>query len=151
MDVHSVVDRLRESGQRLTPQRLAIFRALAASGEHPSAQMLYEELREAYPMISLATVYSTLELLKEMGEIVEVGFSDEGRRYEPNLYPHVNLVCVKCGKIRDFEAVALSSVEQAVADGSGYQIHGSRIECYGLCPECRRGPARSRPHEHLES
>lgn len=138
MDVDFVVDRLRESGHRLTPQRLAIFRALAASAEHPSAQMLYDELRDAYPMISLATVYSTLELLKDMGEIVEVGFSDEGRRYEPNLHPHVNLVCVECGRIQDFEAVAMSPVEQAVATGSGYRIHGSRVEYYGLCPDCRR-------------
>lgn len=138
MDVEAVVNRLRESGHRLTPQRLAIFKALAASVDHPSAQMLYEELRKAYPMISLATVYSTLELLKEMGEIVEVGFSDEGRRYEPNLHPHVNLVCVECGKIRDFEVMAMSPVEQAVADESGYQIHGSRVEYYGLCPDCRQ-------------
>ncbi|RME47416.1 MAG: transcriptional repressor [Chloroflexi bacterium] len=138
MDVDAVVNRLRESGYRLTPQRLAIFRALAASREHPSAQMLYEELREAFPMISLATVYSTLELLKEMGEIVEVGFSDEGRRYEPNLHPHVNLVCVQCGKIQDFDAVAMSPIEQAVADRSGYQIHGSRVEYFGLCPDCKQ-------------
>ncbi len=138
MDVDAVVKRLRESGYRLTPQRLAIFRALAASREHPSAQMLYEELREAFPMISLATVYSTLELLKEMGEIVEVGFSDEGRRYEPNLHPHVNLVCVQCGKIQDFDVVSMSPVEQAVAEGSGYQIHGSRVEYFGLCPNCKQ-------------
>ena len=137
MDVDAVVDRLRHTGHRLTPQRLAIFRSLADSVEHPSAQMLYDELQAAYPMISLATVYGTLELLKEMGEIVEVGFSDEGRRYEPNLHPHVNLVCVKCGRIQDFEAVAMSPVEQSVAEGSGYQIHGSRVEYYGLCPDCR--------------
>lgn len=138
MNVDAVVDRLRESGYRLTPQRLIIFRALADSVEHPSAQMLYEQLRGTYPMISLATVYSTLELLKEMGEIVEVGFSDAGRRYEPNLHPHVNLVCVQCGKIQDFDAVAMSPIEQAVADGSGYQIYGSRVEYYGLCPDCKR-------------
>lgn len=122
----------------MTPQRLAIFRALADSEEHPSAQMLYDEVRDEYPMISLATVYSTLELLKEMGEVVEVGFSDEGRRYEPNLHPHVNLVCVQCGQIQDFEAVGLSPVEQAVADGTGYEIQGSRVEYYGLCPSCRQ-------------
>lgn len=138
MNVDTVVDRLRESGHRLTPQRLAIFRALADSEEHPSAQMIYEELQETFPMISLATVYSTLELLKEMGEVVEVGFSDEGRRYEPNPHPHVNLVCVACGKIQDFEAVALSPVERAVADGTGYEIQGSRVEYYGLCPDCRQ-------------
>lgn len=138
MDVNTVVDRLRKSGHRLTPQRLAIFKALAESVEHPSAQMLYEELRETYPMISLATVYSTLELLKEMGEIVEVGFSDEGRRYEPNLHPHVNLICVACGKIQDFDAVALSPVERAVAERTGYEIQGSRVEYYGLCPDCRQ-------------
>lgn len=138
MNVDAVVSRLRKSGHRLTPQRMVIFKALAESEEHPSAQMLHEQLQEEYPMISLATVYSTLELLKEMGEIVEVGFSDEGRRYEPNLHPHVNLVCVQCGQIRDFEAVALSPVEQAVADGTGYEIQGSRVEYYGLCPICRQ-------------
>ncbi|MFQ5592524.1 MAG: Fur family transcriptional regulator [Anaerolineae bacterium] len=138
MDVDAIVDRMRECGHRLTPQRLAIFRALAASKEHPSAQMLHEELRRTSPVMSLATVYSTLELLKEMGEIVEVGFSNEGRRYEPNLHPHVNLVCVECGRIQDFEALAMSPVEQAVADGPGYEIRGSRVEYYGLCPDCQQ-------------
>lgn len=137
MNVNAVVERLRDSGHRLTPQRLAIFRALADSEEHPSAQMIYDALEPRYPMLSLATVYSTLELLKDMGEIVEVGFTDEGRRYEPHLHPHVNLVCVRCGTIEDFEAVALSPVERSVADGTGYEIQGSRVEYYGLCPQCR--------------
>jgi Fur family peroxide stress response transcriptional regulator len=137
MDVNALVTRLRAGGQRLTPQRLAIFHALAASDEHPSAQMIHEVVQAKYPMLSLATVYSTLELLRDMGEIIEVGFTDEGRRYEPNLHPHINLVCVQCGRIEDFEAVALTTVERSVADGSGYEIQGSRVECYGLCPECR--------------
>ncbi len=144
MNVETIVHRLRESGHRLTPQRLAIFRALAESKEHPSAQMLYDALKEDHPMISLATVYSTLELLKEMGEIVEVGFSDEGRRYEPNLHPHVNLVCIQCGRIQDYEAVALTPVEQAVAEGSGFAIQGSRVEYYGWCPECQQREERGR-------
>ena len=137
MDVDVVVDRLRRDGHRLTPQRLAIFRSLAGSFEHPSAQMLYDELKPDYPMISLATVYSTLELLKEMGEIVEVGFSDEGRRYEPNLQPHVNLVCVDCGKIQDYGTAAMNPIEQGIVSESGYEIQGSRVEYYGRCPACQ--------------
>src|SRR5687768_4800607 len=103
MNVPHLVERLRGEGHKLTPQRLAIIETLAASRIHPTAYEIYDQVRERYPMMGLATVYKTLDLLKELGEVVETGFGAGGTRYEPNLHPHVNLVCRVCGRVMDVD------------------------------------------------
>jgi Fur family peroxide stress response transcriptional regulator len=79
-----LVTRFRERGHRLTPQRIALLRLIAASEGHPSAFGLYEQIKEQFPTTSLATVYKTLAVLKDMGEVLELGFSDDDNRYDGN-------------------------------------------------------------------
>jgi Fur family peroxide stress response transcriptional regulator len=129
---------LQEREHRLTPQRIALLQLLAESREHPSAAQLYRQLKERFPTTSPATVYKTLALLKEMGEVLELGFSDDDNRYDGNKpYPHPHLVCVRCHKIIDPEVKLLKTVEQEVAEVSGYKIVGHRLDLYGICPECQ--------------
>jgi Fur family peroxide stress response transcriptional regulator len=136
--VEQMLSRLRGHGCRITPQRVALLRLLAADEGHSSASHLYEQLKAQFPTTSLATVYKTLNLLKEMGEVVEIGFSDDDNRYDgARPYPHPHLICVQCRKIVDTDnALAASLVENVAAD-SGYQIVGHRFDLYGLCPECQ--------------
>jgi len=134
-----LVARLRERDHRLTPQRIALVRLLAESQEHPSAAHLYSQLKEQFPTTSQATVYKTLALLKEMGEVLELGFSDDDNRYDGNKpYPHPHLVCVCCRRIMDPEVALLKTLEREVAELSGYQIVGHRLDLYGICPDCQR-------------
>ena len=138
--LEQMLDRLRERGCRITPQRVALLRLLAADEGHSSASQLYEQLKAQFPTTSLATVYKTLNLLKEMGEVVELGFSDDDNRYDgARPYPHPHLICVQCHTIVDTDgALAVSLVERVAAD-SGFEITGHRLDLYGLCPECQSG------------
>ncbi len=130
--------RLRDADHRLTPQRVALLRLLAASDGHPSASQLYDRIKEQFPTTSPATVYKTLNLLKEMDEVLELGFSDDDNRYDGNRpYPHPHLICVRCRKIVDPEVSLVQTLSQDVAQQTGYQIVSHRLDFYGLCPDCQ--------------
>jgi len=135
-----LMGRLREREYRLTPQRVALLRLLAASDEHPSAAMLYDRLRDQFPTTSPGTIYKTLSLLKEMGEVLELGFSDDDNRYDGNKpYPHPHLICIRCRKVIDPEVSLTQDLIQEVAQQSGFRIVGHRLDFYGLCPTCQAG------------
>ena len=124
---------LKEHGFRLTPQRVELVRLIAASEGHPSASQLYTKITLKFPTMSLATVYKTLTLLKEMNQVLEIGLHDDNH-YDCNRpEPHPHLICIKCNKIMDGEVsldpAALRRVEQA----TGYKILRPQISLYGLC------------------
>lgn len=133
----ALLAKFRESGHRITPQRVALLRLIAASEEHPSAAQLYERLHEQFPTTSLATVYKTLALLKEMGEVLELGFGADDNRYDGNNpLPHPHLICVRCRKILDLDIPAFQAMAQEVAAGSGFRIVSHRLDFFGICPDC---------------
>jgi Fur family peroxide stress response transcriptional regulator len=135
-----LVNKLREREYRLTPQRIALLRLLAASEGHPSASQLYDQIKDQFPTTSLATVYKTLNVLKEIDEVLELGFSDGDNRYDGNKpYPHPHLVCINCQRILDPEVSLAQNLIQKVAHSSGYQIISHRLDFYGLCPDCQDG------------
>ena len=136
----ALVGRLREQECRLTPQRIALLRLLATSEGHPSASHLYDQLHPQFPTTSPATVYKTLNLLKDLGEVLELGFNDDDNRYDGNKpYPHPHLICVRCRKIMDLEVSIARGLVQQVEQQSGYQIISHRLDFYGVCPDCREG------------
>ncbi len=131
--------KLKGSDCRLTPQRVALLRLIASSDGHPSAAHLYEQIKAQFPTTSLATVYKTLHLLKELGEVLELGFSDDDNRYDGSRpEPHPHLICVHCRKIMDPQVSLVDDLTQEVADLTGYQVISHRLDFYGLCPECRQ-------------
>ena len=131
---------LREREYRLTPQRLALLRLLAASDGHPSASHLYDQIKDQFPTTSLATVYKTLNVLKEIDEVLELGFSDGDNRYDGNKpYPHPHLVCINCQHIVDQEVGLARNPVLEVAKSSGYKSVSQRLDFYGLCPGCQDG------------
>jgi Fur family peroxide stress response transcriptional regulator len=122
----------------LTPQRIALLRLLASSDGHPSASHLYDRIQAQFPTTSPATIYKTLNLLKDLDEVLELGFSDDDSRYDGNKpYPHPHLICVRCRKIIDPEVSIEQGLLQQVAQQSGYQIISHRLDFYGVCRECR--------------
>jgi len=129
---------LQERGYRLTPQRVALLRLLAASEEHPSAAQLYDQLRAQFPTTSPATIYKTLNLLKDLGEVLELGFSDDDNRYDGRKpYPHPHLICIHCRKIIDPDVSLAQTLVQEVAQLSGYEVVSHRLDFYGICPACQ--------------
>jgi Fur family peroxide stress response transcriptional regulator len=136
--LNEITQKLRESGHRLTPQRMAVLKILISSTGHPSVEQVYDQVKIDFPMTSLGTVYKTVALLKEMGEILELGFGEDSHRYDGNKpYPHPHLICIKCNNITDgdlsLDQESLRSLEQA----SGYQILRPQISLYGFCPDCK--------------
>lgn len=128
---------LRQAGHRLTPQRAAICQYLAASREHPSPAAVFAHIRSRYPTISLATVYNTLNVLRELGEIVEMSGGAEGVRYETDPSPHANLICRRCGRIVDVPLAGLSELRAAIAATTDFDLHGLRLDGHGLCAACQ--------------
>jgi Fur family transcriptional regulator, peroxide stress response regulator len=134
-----IMDELKAGGHRLTPQRVAIVRLLVNSRDHPSAAQLYERIAEQFPTTSLATVYKTLAILRELGLVHEMGFSEDDNRYDAAAAPpHAHLICVRCRKITDQEIERIADLALRVAERSGYRLTRQRMEFYGLCPECQR-------------
>ena len=93
-----LANRLKAHGIRQTPQRLAIAEVVINSGDHPSVKEIFERVKEFFPYVTLATVYSTLTVLEQAGIVRELPFQKQSR-YDANLSPHANLVCVGCGSV----------------------------------------------------
>jgi Fur family peroxide stress response transcriptional regulator len=136
--LEGLIDKLRERNYRITPQRLAILNILALSDGHPSAERVYDQIKEEFPTTSLATVYKTIATLKAMNEVLELGFADDSNRYDGNKpYPHTHLVCVKCRDIIDPEVDGLEILPQQIAQRAGFRLVGHRFDIYGVCPRCQ--------------
>jgi Fur family peroxide stress response transcriptional regulator len=137
--IEDMLSKLKERDFRITPQRLAILRILAASEGHPSVDDIYQEVKAEFPTTSLATVYKTISLLKELNEVLELGFPDGSNRYDGNNpSPHPHAICVKCKKIMDPELMNLDELSEEMSRKTGYKIYHHRLDFFGLCPECQK-------------
>ncbi|HQN18558.1 MAG TPA: transcriptional repressor [Syntrophobacteraceae bacterium] len=133
-----IVTKLRAGGHRITPQRLAILRMLIESRSHPSVEDIFEKVKVNFPTTSLATIYKTIAVMKELGEVLELEFSTGHNRYDGSKpYPHPHLICVKCKRIVDPQLTSLTDLTQELVSDSGYTILGHRLDFFGICPECR--------------
>ena len=134
-----MITRLREHHFRITPQRLAILKILASSAGHPSVEKIYQEVKRNFPTTSLATVYKTLIVMKDVGEVLELGFSEGGNRYDGNRpYPHPHLICTGCGKIIDPPLKALPGMTEDLMAATGFKITTHRLDFFGICPDCQK-------------
>lgn len=132
-----LINALKQKSYRMTPQRLELVRVIAASVGHPSASQIYETIKGQFPTMSQATVYNTLALLKEMGQILEIDLHGDshydGNR--PESHPHI--ICTGCNKIVDgnfdFDIGLIKQLEET----SGFHITRTQFAFYGLCPDCR--------------
>ena len=130
--------KLKDRGYRLTPQRVAVLKILAVSDGHPSVERIYDQIKADFPTTSLGTVYKTVSLLKELGEVLELGFADDSNRYDGNKpYPHPHLICVKCKNIIDPDISEAKLAAQNAAELIGYQVLSYRFDIYGVCPYCQ--------------
>lgn len=135
--VESLVQLFRQKGLRITPQRRAIFEALVGGVSHPTAEEIYQRVRQRMPDISRMTVYHTLHELVSVGELAEVEpLLEVGMRYDTDTTLHHHLVCLRCHAIvdidRDFDGLDVS-----LPEASGYHIVRREVTLYGYCPNCQ--------------
>lgn len=135
----AIIAKLKAHGYKITPQRLAIVKILSASIGHPSVEKIYAQVKQNFPTISQATVYKNIATIKSLGEVLELGFSDDSNRYDGNIpYPHPHAVCSKCKKIVDSQLDIFQDVVQQVTTETGFRITNHRIDFFGVCPDCQR-------------
>jgi Fur family peroxide stress response transcriptional regulator len=136
--LESMLKKLKERQLRITPQRIAILKILAGGNEHPTVERIYEQVKMDFPTTSLATVYKTVTLLKELNEVVQLGFPEGSSRYDGNPYPHPHVICLKCKKIVDSNLSGLADVTDQLKKETGFKIINHRLDFFGICPGCQK-------------
>ncbi|MDY6905701.1 MAG: transcriptional repressor [Thermodesulfobacteriota bacterium] len=135
----TIIQKLRDSGHKVTPQRLAIAEILSKSEGHPSVENIYEQIKKNFPTMSLATVYRNIILIKALGEVLELGFPDGSNRYDGNKpYPHPHVICIKCKKILDPHLDSLDEMKKEVAVETDFKILSHRLDFFGICSDCMK-------------
>jgi len=133
-----IIERLKGKRVTLTPQRMAVVEFLSTSTYHPTADEIHKDIQSRYPTLSVATVYSTLELLKELGEIQELSIRKRGKVcFDPNPDLHHHLLCRKCGKVLNIEfdyPANCPIIEKESIDGC--IVEEVQAYLYGICATC---------------
>jgi len=128
---------LKRHDFRMTPQRMELVRLIAVSEGHPNAAQLYAKIKVQFPTMSQATVYKTLALLKEIGQVMEIDLHGDSHYDGNRPDPHPHLICMKCSKITDAELDIDSASIHKLEKLSGYEILRPQISLFGLCPDCK--------------
>lgn len=126
-------------GQKLTPQREAVFQVILNRDDHPTASDIFEAARIRLPTISYATVYNSLRYLKDAGLVHEIKFGDSASRYDRETDRHDHAICSACGKLVDFDLPQTAQLMQAAARKSRFKPESVHLTLRGLCVDCRGG------------
>ncbi|QBO36675.1 transcriptional repressor [Periweissella cryptocerci] len=136
--LNEALDFLRQEGLRITQQRTVILKYLIEKRNHPTAEMIFTDIKSECDGMSLATVYNTLELFVKNKLVIEIAAPDEKQHFDYFAHPHYHVICTNCGKIEDVFDYSFTAIETDAAKKTGYQISHSLMEVYGLCPDCQK-------------
>lgn len=130
-------ERLRERGQRLTPQRLLILELVYAHGGHVTADELLDQAQQRYPYLNISTVYRTLELLRDIGIVSETDLGDGVRQFALlSEERHHHLVCLACGDVFDIGDELIEPLRARLEDAHGFVARIDHLALFGLCRHC---------------
>lgn len=127
---------LEANGQRYTEQRAAVYRHLAGTDTHPTADDVFTAVRGEIPDISLATVYKALETLVGCGLAQKLTNGDGSARYDGRTDPHHHARCLRCGCVLDVMGSPDAVSIHAIAPVPGFSVEGYRLELVGHCDSC---------------
>ena len=136
--VAEFVEVCRRQGIKATHQRTEILRELAASEEHPDAEMIHARVRQRVPAIAVDTVYRTLRLLEDKGVIARVGSMRDRARFDANTDRHHHFVCTACGMIGDFYSDAMDRLAVPREVSEMGSVDGVYVELRGICRKCEQ-------------
>jgi len=136
----SVDPKLREAcrlkGLKATRQRLEILKIVFAARNHPSADLIYKQVKSRIPGISFDTVYRTLSSFEEHKLVTRVHHFGDRTRYDPNTGEHHHFVCIRCKKISDFDWPEFAQLKLPFDGSKSRHIIQKYVEVRGLCPKC---------------
>ena len=127
----------REHSLSITPQRVAIYKELVSSPDHPSAISIFTKVREYFANISLDTVNRTLLTFQEIGLAKVVESSGGPKRFDPNLEPHHHFRCISCGEIIDFRDEFYDALEVPAEIKEKFVVLEKKVHLEGFCDQCR--------------
>ncbi len=129
--------RCRELGLRITPQRMAVYKVIVESNEHPSAEMVFRKVKKIFPNISLDTVNRTLLSLSEIGAAFVVEGSGDSKRFDGNLESHQHFKCIKCKRIVDFHHEPFDNIQAPRSINRKFIVLKKTVYLEGICDLCR--------------
>lgn len=132
--VEDGIERIRSRGLKITSQRIAILKLLEDRKDHPSAEKIFREMKEIYPTISFATIYSTAQILRDAGLLQTLSIDDRRVFFDPDPTPHAHFLCSKCGALEDIplEKEILNRIRRSVP----HNLDAVQVYCYGICRAC---------------
>jgi Fur family peroxide stress response transcriptional regulator len=131
------IQKLRGEGFKLTPQRLAVIKYMIGNKNHPSALAIHKDLKKRYPSLSFSTVYNTLNVLEEIGEVRPIYIFSEHVNYDPSVEPHLHFFCTDCKRIHDIFPGELEGIRLPAGEVNGHIITSSQVILKGTCKDCR--------------
>jgi Fur family ferric uptake transcriptional regulator len=143
MDAVKLKEVLKEKGYKYTKQREIILDVLINNDNlHLSPEDVYQKLQNDHPEIGLATVYRNLQLLENLGILYKINLNDGCNRYElslkdENAHHHHHLICLKCGKVEEFENDYLEDLERIIEQEKGFKTEDHVLKFFGECKSCR--------------
>jgi len=139
--MEKVMTQMKEEGLKMTPQRMAVFKLLRDKKTHPSAEMIYSELKHEYPTMSVATVYNTLSTLAEAGLIQELSIDPNKKRFDPCTAYHHHFFCKVCRNVFDIAddpSFSMDIVKDEEKKIEGHQVEEIQVNLKGVCRDCRK-------------
>ena len=138
MLMEKIIAKYKDMGLRLTPQRIAILKYLDGNTSHPTADNIYRDVKQTYPTLSFATVYNTLQTLREHGEVMEVTIDPIRKHYDPNTSPHHHVICISCNDLWDVFVDYSDVLKLPSTIARGMKTVGVHVDFYGLCKNCQK-------------
>ena len=134
--IENFIKKCKTNALSITPQRLAIYKALINDKSHPNPENVYNSIRQDFPTISLATVYKTLETFEKHKIISVVTPLHETVRYDAEIDPHHHIVCIRCKKIVDLNDSKLNKLHIPKIVKKGNTLIGFNIQFNVICSDC---------------
>jgi len=128
----------RQAGLKITPQRMAVYKALLETDEHPSSEMVFQKVRQIFPNISLDTVNRTLLTLTEIGAAFSVEGSGDAKRFDGNLEAHQHFKCIKCKRIIDFHYKPFDNISSPKTLNRKFKVLRKTVYFEGICDLCAK-------------
>lgn len=127
------MDRRRNNSQK----RNAILETIRSTKTHPSAEWVYEQLKEKYPNLSLGTVYRNIAEFKQDGEVCSVAVVNGIDRIDGDCSPHQHFVCSQCGAVEDLDiGFQTEDISEQISERCGAKASKVSLTAYGLCRHC---------------
>ena len=132
-----ILQKLKEANLKITPQRMAILGELSDNYEHPTANAIYQKIKQKLPNISFDTVNRTLIAFAQSG-VVKIAEGQGGaKRYDPMTEPHHHFYCVSCNRIIDFTNKEYDKIKLPDDITNKHQVLGQKIVLDGICQDCK--------------